>query len=63
MEGPVAHAAANAAAPVDAQRAANIAAQSSFFIAIGMLLSAFVAAVAARIGGHQAEGMHARRNG
>lgn len=45
---------------VDAQRAANIAAQSSFFIAVGMLLSAFTAAVAGRIGGMQAEAMHLR---
>ena len=45
---------------VDAQRAANIAAQSSLFIAIGMLLSAFVAAVAARIGGLRLEEMHAK---
>lgn len=58
------HAAAAAdAAPVDAKRAADIAAQSSFFIAVGMLLSAFVAAVAARLGGHQAEHMHVRFRG
>ena len=42
------------------ERAANIAAQSSLFLAIGMLLSAFVAAVAARIGGMQHEHMHAK---
>ena len=46
--------------PVDAERAAHIAAQSSLFIAIGMLLSAFVAAVAARLGGLQHEAMHAK---
>jgi hypothetical protein len=45
-------------AAIDARRAADVAAQSSFFIAIGMLLSAFVACVAARLGGQQAEGMH-----
>lgn len=43
-----------------AERAANIAAQSAFFTAIGMLLSAFTAAVAARLGGLQTEEMHAR---
>jgi hypothetical protein len=63
LAGSAVHAAANADAPVDAQRAANIAAQSSFFIAVGMLLSAFVAAVAARLGGHEAEGMHLKRHG
>jgi hypothetical protein len=44
--------------PQDAQRAANIAAQSSLFMAVGMLLSAFVAAVAGRIGGMRNEQMH-----
>ena len=39
-------------------RADNIAAQSSFFIAVGMLLSAFVSAVAARLGGHETEAMY-----
>jgi hypothetical protein len=56
LSGPI----AAAATPVDAERAAKIAAQSSFFIAVGMLLSAFTAAVAGRIGGMQAETMHAR---
>jgi hypothetical protein len=42
------------------ERAANIAAQASLFLAIGMLLSAFVAAVAARIGGMRHEHMHSR---
>jgi hypothetical protein len=44
--------------PQAAQRAANIAAQSSLFMAIGMLLGAFVAAVAGRIGGMRNEQMH-----
>jgi hypothetical protein len=51
------------APPVDPKRAADIAAQSSFFIAVGMLLSAFVASVAARLGGQQAEGMHLKHRG
>ena len=38
----------------------DIAAQSSFFIAVGMLLSAFTAAVAARIVGIHTEHMHAK---
>jgi hypothetical protein len=46
--------------PDQALRATNIAAQAAFFTAVGMLLSAFVAAVAARLGGMQAEGMHQR---
>ncbi len=46
--------------PAEAQRAASIASQASLFVAIGMLLSAFVAAVAARIGGLRHEEMHAR---
>ncbi len=46
--------------PAEAERAANIAAQASLFIAVGMLLSAFVAAVAARLGGLQHEDMHAK---
>jgi hypothetical protein len=50
--------AAAAAAPADAERAAHIAAQSAFFTAVGMLLSAFIAAVAGRIGGLQTEHMH-----
>ncbi len=43
---------------VDASRAMHIASQSAFFTAVGMLLSAFIAAVASRIGGLQAEHMH-----
>jgi hypothetical protein len=57
-------AAATAAAPPltadEAQRAANVAAQSSLFMAIGLFLSAFVAAVAARIGGMEHEAMYLR---
>jgi len=59
--------AANAAAaappptPADVDRAAHISAQASLFLAVGMLLSAFVAAIAARIGGLRHEAMHARR--
>ena len=49
--------------PAQANRAARIAAQSSLFIAIGMLLSAFVSAAAARVGGLQHEAMHAKRLG
>ncbi|MBS0333682.1 MAG: hypothetical protein JSS35_13020 [Proteobacteria bacterium] len=55
-------AAATAAAVVlqaDPLRAANIAAQMSFFMAVGLLLSAFVSAVAAAIGGLRREQMHA----
>jgi hypothetical protein len=42
------------------ERATNIAAQFSLFMAIGLLLSGFIAAVAARLGGMQSEEMHAR---
>jgi hypothetical protein len=42
------------------ERTANLAAQAAFFAGMGLLLSAFVAAVAARIGGLRAEDMHAR---
>jgi hypothetical protein len=44
----------------DAVRAENIAAQAWLFMGVGMLLSAFIAAVAARLGGLQAEEMHLR---
>jgi hypothetical protein len=54
----LAGASAAAVAAADPQRAANIAAQSSLFIAVGMLLAAFVSAVAARIGGQRHEAMH-----
>ena len=46
--------------PAEAQRAASIASQASLFLAIGMLLSAFVSAIAARIGGLRHEEMHAK---
>jgi hypothetical protein len=45
----------------DAARAAHIAAQAAFFTAIGMIASAFVAAVAARVGGLQTEHMLVKR--
>lgn len=48
----------SALTPAQAQHAATIAAQVSLFLAIGMLLSAFVSAVAARIGGLRQEEMH-----
>ncbi len=51
---------AQVASAADNLRAANIASQAALFIAIGMLLSAFVSAVAARIGGLRHEEMHAR---
>jgi hypothetical protein len=41
-------------------REANLAAQASFFTGVGLLLGAFVAAVAAAVGGQQREAMHAR---
>jgi hypothetical protein len=49
-----------AVAPLDPYRAANILAQAAFFTAIGMLLSALTAAIAARIGGLRSEEMHQR---
>jgi hypothetical protein len=52
--------AATSSVPVDPVRAAHILAQSAFFTAVGMLLSAFIAAVAARIGGLRTEHMLAR---
>jgi hypothetical protein len=45
---------------VEAVRAANIAVQSALFGAVGMLLSAFAAAVAGRVGGLRSEEMHAK---
>jgi hypothetical protein len=44
----------------DALRAENITAQAWLFMGVGMLLSAFIAAVAARLGGLRAEEMHLR---
>ena len=42
-----------------AERQANIAAQFSLFVAVGLLLGAFVASVAAAIGGMRRDDMHA----
>lgn len=57
----------NPGAPADpaalqrrAEREANIAAQFSFFLAVGLLLSAFTACVAAAIGGLRRDEMHDR---
>jgi hypothetical protein len=44
---------------VAAERQANIAAQFSLFMAVGLLLGAFVASVAAAIGGLRRDEMHA----
>jgi len=62
---PADNAVAQGAAPVDpaamtalAVNAANIAAQISFFIGFGLLLSAFTAAVAAALGGLRREEMY-----
>jgi hypothetical protein len=51
--------AAQALDPAQLQRQANIAAQVSLFMAVGMLLSAFTACVAAAIGGLRRDEMHA----
>ncbi len=51
--------AATPMSPQAARRAADIAAQAAFFTAVGMLLSAFTAAVAARLGGLESEERHA----
>lgn len=45
---------------LDPVRAGHILAQSAFFTAVGMLVSAFIAAVAARLGGLRTEEMHAK---
>jgi hypothetical protein len=42
----------------DAARAAHVLVQSAFFAGVGMVLSAFTAAVAGRIGGLRTEDMH-----
>ena len=47
-------------APADPERAGHILAQSAFFAGMGMLLSAFTAAVAGRIGGLRTEEMQAK---
>jgi hypothetical protein len=52
-------AAVEAAAQMDPVRAANIAAQASLFMGVGLLLSAFIAAVAAGLGGLRRDEMHA----
>ena len=57
---------ASAAAAMTAEqavRAGHIASQASLFLAVGMLCSAFVAAVAGRLGGLQHEAMHAKLHG
>jgi hypothetical protein len=45
--------------PAALQRQANIAAQLSLFTAVGLLLSAFIASVAAAIGGLRRDDVHA----
>ncbi len=52
---PYAEAMAGSATTAAAHASADVAAQSSFFVAVGMLLSAFTAAVAGRLGGLQTE--------
>lgn len=54
----LAGAAAATDAGADVVRSAHIVVQSAFFTGVGMLLSAFIAAVAARIGGLRTEEMH-----
>ncbi len=49
-----------AVAAATMERAAHIAAQASFFMAIGLLLSAFTAAVAAALGGLRRDEMHGK---
>jgi hypothetical protein len=44
--------------PTELQRQANVAAQVSLFMGIGLLLSAFTASVAAAIGGMRRDEMH-----
>jgi hypothetical protein len=58
MAGAAAASAASDLTPADVAKAANISAQASYFAAVGLLLSAFVSAVAARIGGMQVDEMH-----
>lgn len=50
--------AAGAALQAEPLRAANIAARAAFFMAVGLLLSAFTSSVAAALGGLQREHMH-----
>jgi hypothetical protein len=47
----------------ESARAAHIMAQSAFFTAVGMVLSAFTAAVAGRVGGLRTEEMHVKGRG
>jgi len=47
-----------AALQAQTDRAASIAAQASLFMGVGLLLSAFIAAVAAGVGGHRRDEMH-----
>lgn len=51
-------AAAAVSDPVALQRQANLAAQASLFMGVGLLLSAFTASVAAAIGGMRRDEMH-----
>jgi hypothetical protein len=60
LAGPAIAATPVAAAADEAARATNILAQSSFFAGVGLLLAAFTAAVAARVGGLQSEAALAR---
>jgi hypothetical protein len=56
----IAAAALAALPPPDPIRAAHVASQAALFTAVGMLLSAFIAAVAARLGGLRTEEMHGK---
>ena len=49
-----------AAMQLQAERARNLAAQMSLFMGVGLLLSAFIASVAAAIGGLRRDDMHLR---
>ena len=54
---------ATATTTADAARAARVLVQSAFFAAVGMILSAFTAAVAGRLGGLRTEDMHMKGKG
>ena len=58
LAGPDLAAASGSLSAVQVERAANISAQASYFAAVGLLLSAFTSAVAARLGGLRTEEMH-----
>lgn len=60
LASPALSAASASLTSAQAERAVHIAEQSAFFMAVGLLLSAFTACVAGRLGGMAAEGMHAR---